>query len=57
MLALMAEGYSNQAIAERLVVTVRTVEKHVTSIVDKLRLPVATDTHRRVLAVLAFLRS
>ena len=57
VLALMAEGYSNQAIAELLVVTVRTVEKHVTSIFDKLRLPVATDTHRRVLAVLAFLRS
>jgi DNA-binding NarL/FixJ family response regulator len=54
---LMAEGYSNQAIADRLVVTVRAVEKHVTSIFDKLRLPVTTDSHRRVLAVLAFLRS
>jgi DNA-binding NarL/FixJ family response regulator len=57
VLALMAEGYSNQAIADRLVVTVRAVEKHVTSIFDKLRLPVTTDSHRRVLAVLAFLRS
>jgi DNA-binding NarL/FixJ family response regulator len=57
VLALMAEGYSNQAIADRLVVTVRAVEKHVTSIFDKLGLPTTTDTHRRVLAVLAFLRS
>ena len=57
VLALMAEGYSNQAIADRLVVTVRAVEKHVTSIFDKLGLPVTTDSHRRVLAVLAFLRS
>jgi DNA-binding NarL/FixJ family response regulator len=57
VLALMAEGYSNQAIADRLVVTVRSVEKHVTSIFDKLGLPVTTDSHRRVLAVLAFLRS
>jgi DNA-binding NarL/FixJ family response regulator len=57
VLALMAEGYSNQAIADRLVVTVRAVEKHVTSIFDKLGLPATTDSHRRVLAVLAFLRS
>jgi DNA-binding NarL/FixJ family response regulator len=57
VLALMAEGYSNHAIADRLVVTVRAVEKHVTSIFDKLGLPVTTDSHRRVLAVLAFLRS
>jgi DNA-binding NarL/FixJ family response regulator len=57
VLALMAEGYSNQAIADRLVITVRAVEKHVTSIFDKLGLPVTTDSHRRVLAVLAFLRS
>lgn len=57
VLALMAQGYSNQAIADRLVVTVRAVEKHVTSIFDKLGLPATNETHRRVLAVLAFLRS
>jgi DNA-binding NarL/FixJ family response regulator len=54
---LMAEGRSNQGIAERLVVTERAVEKHVTSIFGKLRLPAAPEDHRRVLAVLAFLRS
>ena len=57
VLALMAEGYSNQAIAERLVVTVRAVEKHVTSIFDKLGLPATSESHRRVLAELVFLRS
>ena len=57
VLELMAEGRSNQGIAERLVVTERAVEKHVTSIFGKLRLPQATADHRRVLAVLAFLRS
>ena len=57
VLALMAEGLSNLAIAERIVVTERSVEKHVTNIFQKLRLPAATDTHRRVLAVLAFLRA
>ena len=57
VLALMAQGYSNQAIADRLVVTVCAVEKHVTSIFDKLGLPATNDSHRRVLAVLAFLRS
>ncbi len=57
VLELMAEGRSNQGIAERLVVTERAVEKHVTSIFGKLRLPVAPEDHRRVLAVLAFLRS
>jgi DNA-binding NarL/FixJ family response regulator len=57
VLALMAQGYSNQAIADRLVITVRAVEKHVTSIFDTLGVPATTDTHRRVLAVLAFLRS
>jgi len=56
VLELMAEGRSNQAIAERLVVTLRAVEKHVTSIFAKLRLPATADDHRRVLAVLTFLR-
>jgi DNA-binding NarL/FixJ family response regulator len=56
VLGLMAEGLSNGAIAARLVVTERAVEKHVTSIFAKLRLPADADAHRRVLAVLAFLR-
>jgi DNA-binding NarL/FixJ family response regulator len=55
VLELMAEGRSNQGIAERLVITERAVEKHVTSIFLKLRLPAAAEDHRRVLAVLAFL--
>jgi DNA-binding NarL/FixJ family response regulator len=55
VLALMAEGHSNSGIAARLVVTEGAVEKHVRSIMAKLRLPVAADSHRRVLAVLAFL--
>jgi DNA-binding NarL/FixJ family response regulator len=57
VLELMAEGRSNRAIAERMVVTERAVEKHVTSIFGKLRLPASSDDHRRVLAVLALLRS
>ena len=57
VLELMAEGRSNQAIAERLFVTLRAVEKHVTSIFTKLGLPASSDDHRRVLAVLAFLQS
>ncbi len=57
VLSLMAEGLSNSAIAERLVVTERAVEKHVTSIFGKLRLGADSEHHRRVLAVLAFLRS
>ena len=57
VLELMAEGLSNTAIAERLFISGSAVEKHVTSIFQKLRLPAAPDTHRRVLAVLAFLRS
>ena len=56
VLALMAEGRSNQAIAERLFVTLRAVEKHVTSIFVKLRLTATAEDHRRVLAVLALLR-
>ena len=51
----MAEGRSNQAIADRMVVTERAVEKHVTSIFGKLRLPASSEDHRRVLAVLAYL--
>ena len=57
VLELMAEGRSNQAIAERLFVTLRAVEKHVTSIFVKLRLPATAEDHRRVLAVLALLRN
>jgi len=56
VLELMAEGRSNQAIADRMFVTLRAVEKHVTSIFTKLGLPASTDDHRRVLAVLAYLR-
>ena len=57
VLALMAEGRSNHAIAEQMIVTERAVEKHVTSIFGKLGLPPAPEDHRRVLAVLAFLRA
>jgi DNA-binding NarL/FixJ family response regulator len=57
VLGLMAEGRSNSGIAEQLVVTERAVEKHVTSIFSKLRLPAASEDHRRVLAVLAYLHS
>jgi DNA-binding NarL/FixJ family response regulator len=57
VLELMAEGRSNQAIAQRLAVTDRAVEKHVTSIFGKLGLMPAAEDHRRVLAVLTFLRS
>ena len=55
VLELMAEGRSNNGIAERMVVTERAVEKHVTSIFGKLNLPPAAEDHRRVLAVLAYL--
>ena len=57
VLELMAEGRSNQAIGERLFITARAVEKHTTSIFRKLGLAPALEDHRRVLAVLAFLRS
>jgi DNA-binding NarL/FixJ family response regulator len=56
VLELMAEGRSNQAIGEAMVITQRAVEKHVTSIFGKLRLPADAADHRRVLAVLAYLR-
>ena len=57
VLELMAQGRSNAGIAERMVVTERAVEKHVTSIFGKLGLAPAPEDHRRVLAVLAFLRA
>jgi DNA-binding NarL/FixJ family response regulator len=56
VLSLMAEGRSNQAIAEKFHVTARAVEKHVTRIFDKLGLTPAAEDHRRVRAVLTFLR-
>jgi DNA-binding NarL/FixJ family response regulator len=55
VLALMAEGRSNGAVARELVVTERAIEKHVTSIFSKLGLNAAEDGHRRVLAVLRYL--
>jgi DNA-binding NarL/FixJ family response regulator len=57
VLALVAEGLSNKAIAERLFVAERAVETHVKQIFMKLRLDPSADTHRRVLAVLACLRA
>jgi DNA-binding NarL/FixJ family response regulator len=57
ILGLMAEGRSNQAIAERLTLEVKTVEGHVRAIFSKLGLEPAAEDHRRVLAVLAYLRS
>jgi DNA-binding NarL/FixJ family response regulator len=57
VLALMAEGSSNAGIARRLWVTEGTVEKHVRSILAKLRLPETPDDHRRVLAVITFLEA
>jgi DNA-binding NarL/FixJ family response regulator len=57
VLGHMAEGRSNKGIAEALVVTERAIEKHVTSIFTKLTLPPTEDDHRRVLAVLTYLRS
>lgn len=57
VLALVAEGLSNRAIASRLFITDRTVEAHIKQIFMKLRLPESSAQHRRVLAVLAFLRA
>ncbi len=56
-MVLIAEGRSNQGIADRLFVTLRAVEKHVTNIFEKLCLPAGADDHRRVLAVLKMLQA
>jgi DNA-binding NarL/FixJ family response regulator len=56
VLALVAEGRSNSAVARALVVSEAAVGKHIGSILTKLDLPPAQDVHRRVLAVLAYLR-
>jgi DNA-binding NarL/FixJ family response regulator len=57
VLSLMAEGLTNSGIARRLVLTERTVEGHVRSVLMKLDLPASEDAHRRVLAVIAYLRA
>ena len=57
VLALMAEGRSNKAIADRLFVSEHTVEKHIKNIFGTLRLPLSPDDHRRVLAVVTYLDS
>jgi DNA-binding NarL/FixJ family response regulator len=57
VLRLMAEGFSNQGIAARLVVSVAAIERHVTSIFAKLRLTPTSEDHRRVLAVLLYVHS
>ena len=57
VLALMAEGRSNNGIASRLYITEGAVEKHVRSILMKLRLPTTEDDHRRVLAVVTYLEA
>jgi DNA-binding NarL/FixJ family response regulator len=57
VLSLMAEGLTNNAIARRLVLTERTVEGHVRNVLMKLDLPENDDDHRRVLAVIAYLRA
>jgi DNA-binding NarL/FixJ family response regulator len=56
VLSLIAEGHSNNSIAETLVVSVGAVEKHVASILGKLELPPDDRSHRRVLAVLSYLQ-
>ncbi|MBV9192903.1 MAG: response regulator transcription factor [Solirubrobacterales bacterium] len=57
VIALVAEGRSNKGIGQRLFITERAVQKHVTSIFMKLDLPQSDDDHRRILAVLAYVRS
>jgi DNA-binding NarL/FixJ family response regulator len=56
VLALMAEGHSNQGVSEKLFLSPKTVEAHVGHILQKLNLPATADYHRRVLAVLTYLR-
>jgi DNA-binding NarL/FixJ family response regulator len=53
----MAEGHSNTAIAQRLVISASAVEKHISNVFAKLGLPPDDAQHRRVLAVLAYLRA
>jgi DNA-binding NarL/FixJ family response regulator len=55
VLALMAEGRSNAAIGQRLVISEKAVDKHISHILDKLGLAPSSGDHRRVLAVLAYL--
>ena len=57
VLALIAEGRSNAGVAQELVVTVAAIERHVTSIFDKLGLHASPEAHRRVLAVLKYLHA
>lgn len=57
VIALVAEGRSNKGIGQRLFISERAVQKHVTSIFMKLGLPPSDDDHRRILAVLAYVRS
>jgi DNA-binding NarL/FixJ family response regulator len=57
VLALVAEGFSNKAVAERLFVTDRTVEAHMAQVFSKLGIDESPESHRRVLAVLTFLRA
>jgi len=57
VIALVAEGRSNKGIGQRLFITERAVQKHVTSIFMKLGVPQSEDDHRRILAVLAYVRS
>ena len=57
MLELIAEGRSNQAIGDRLFLSPKTIETHIRQIFQKLELKESPESHRRVLAVLAFLRA
>jgi DNA-binding NarL/FixJ family response regulator len=57
VLELMASGHSNQGIADRLVITLRAVEKYVSTVFDKLGIPSTSSQSRRVLAVLLYLRT